>query len=291
MAMASGTSSSVCIGVLHPGEMGATVAAQLAGRGHRLLWASTGRGPETAERAERAGLEDVGTLPALTERSDVVLSVCPPHAALDLASAVERFSGLWVDANAVAPATAHAIAARIEAAGATFVDGAIVGPPPHRSGTTRLYLSGSAAARIASLFEGTALEAVVIAERIGSASAIKMAYAAWTKGSQALLLAARGLARAEGVEDALIAEWELSQPELLDRSQRAAAVALRHGWRWAGEMEEIARALAQHDLPVGFHESAAELYARVPRVEGATLDEQAVDAVMRALATARDVRR
>jgi 3-hydroxyisobutyrate dehydrogenase-like beta-hydroxyacid dehydrogenase len=235
-------------------------------------------------------LEDVGTLAALTERSDVVLSVCPPHAALDMTSAVERFSGLWVDANAISPGTASAVAARIEAVGATFVDGAIVGPPPHHAGTTRLYLSGSAAPRIASLFAGTALEAVAIGERVGAASAIKMAYAAWTKGSQALLLAARGLARAEGVDEALVAEWELSQPDLPERSERAAAAALRNGWRWAGEMEEIALALAQNDLPAGFHESAAELYARVPRVADAAPGEQAVDAVVRALADERDAR-
>jgi 3-hydroxyisobutyrate dehydrogenase-like beta-hydroxyacid dehydrogenase len=289
--MASGTSSSVSIGVLHPGEMGATVAAELAARGHRVLWASAGRGPETARRAARARLQDVGTLAALTARSDVVLSVCPPHAALDLASAVERFSGLWVDANAISPGTASAVAARIEAAGATFVDGAIVGPPPHRAGTTRLYLSGSAAPRVASLFDGTALEAVVVGERIGAASAIKMAYAAWTKGSQALLLAARSLARAEGVDEALVAEWELSQPDLSERCELAAAAALRHGWRWAGEMEEIALALARHDLPAGFHESAAQLYARVPRVEDAASGDKAVDAVVRALADERGGRR
>jgi 3-hydroxyisobutyrate dehydrogenase-like beta-hydroxyacid dehydrogenase len=290
MAMASDTSSSVCIGMLSPGEMGGEVAAQLAGRGHRVLWASTGRSPETAQRAERAGLEDVGTLAALTERSDVVLSVCPPHAAVDVASAVERFDGLWVDANAVSPETARTVAARIEAAGATFVDGAIVGPPPRRDGTTRLYLSGFPAARIASLFEGTTLDAVAIDERIGSASALKMAYAAWTKGSQALLLATRSLARAEGVEDPLLAEWALSQPELPERSREAAAAALRHGWRWAGEMEEVALTLARRDLPAGFHEAAAELYAGVPRVDDAERDERAVDAVARALGARRDFR-
>jgi hypothetical protein len=164
--------------------------------------------------------------------------------------------------NAVSPATSRAVAARVEAAGAAFIDGAIVGPPPRTAGTTRLYLSGPEAATVASLFEQTALEPVILGAEIGSASAVKMAYAAWSKGSQALMLAARALARAEGVEDALVAEWELSRPGLPQRSRRAADAAREKGWRWAGEMEEVARSFADHELPAGFHTAAAELFAR-----------------------------
>src|SRR2546421_8577827 len=119
------------IGLLHPGEMGASVGRAARANGHRVLWASEGRGPDTAARAAGAGLEDAGTLRALGSASDVVLSVCPPHAAGDVARGVAAagFRGLYVDGNAVAPATARALGTLIEKAGATFVDGGIVGPP------------------------------------------------------------------------------------------------------------------------------------------------------------------
>lgn len=120
----------VVVGLLHPGEMGAAVAAQLKRNGRVVLWASAGRGPETAKRADRAELTDAGTVDALVEQSDVVLSVCPPHAALDVARSAAGFQGVYVDANAVSPATAREIAGVVEAGGATFVDGGIVGPPP-----------------------------------------------------------------------------------------------------------------------------------------------------------------
>ena len=136
--------TSTRVGLLHPGEMGASVGASGRHNGHRVLWVSEGRGDDTRRRAAAAGLEDVSTLAKLVAASDVVLSVCPPHAALDVAGAVavQRFRGLYVDGNAVSPATARSIARVVQAGGATYVDGGIIGPPPVKPGTTRLYLSG-----------------------------------------------------------------------------------------------------------------------------------------------------
>jgi 3-hydroxyisobutyrate dehydrogenase-like beta-hydroxyacid dehydrogenase len=253
------------IGLLHPGEMGASVGASGRASGQRVLWASQGRGADTARRAAAAGLEDAGTVAALVGASDVVLSVCPPHAALDVARSVagHRFRGLYVDGNAVSPATSRAIAQIVEAAGATYVDGGIIGPPPDKPGSTRLYLSGAAAERVKALFAGGPLEAIVLAGDLTAASAIKMSYAAWTKGSQALIMAVRALATAEGVDEALLAEWHRSQPDLPKRSENAAKGTARKAWRWVGEMDEIAATFAADGLPDGFHRAASELYRRM----------------------------
>jgi 3-hydroxyisobutyrate dehydrogenase-like beta-hydroxyacid dehydrogenase len=253
------------IGLLHPGEMGASVGASGRVGGHRVLWASQGRGADTARRAAAAGLEDAGTVAALVGASDAVVSVCPPHAALDVAQVVagHRFRGLYVDGNAVAPATSRAIAKLVEAAGATYVDGGIIGPPPDKPGTTRLYLSGGAAGRVKALFEGGPLEAIVLAGDLTAASAIKMCYAAWTKGSQALIMAVRALATAEGVDEALLAEWHRSQADLPRRSENAARGTARKAWRWVGEMDEIAATFDAAGLPDGFHRAASELYRRM----------------------------
>ena len=259
------------IGLLHPGEMGASVGASGRVDGHRVVWVSEGRGPETRQRAAAAGLEDAGTLAALVATSDVVLSVCPPHAALDLAGAVaaERFRGVYVDGNAVAPGTARAIARIVQAGGATYVDGGIIGPPPDKPGTTRLYLSGPDAERVRALFKAGPLEAIVFHGDLTAASAIKMSYAAWTKGSQALLMAVRALATAEGVDDALLAEWNRSQPELAKRSENAAKGTARKAWRWVGEMDEIAATFQGAGLPDGFHLGAGEVYRRMARYKNA----------------------
>ena len=128
---------------------------------------------------------------------------------------------------------------------------------------TRLYLSGPDAQEAAELLGGALVDARVVSAEIGDASAVKMTYAAWSKGSAAMLLAIRATARAHGVETALLEEWELSVPDLADRLARAERSAAAKGWRWIGEMEEIAATFAAAGEPAGFHEAAAEVFRRV----------------------------
>jgi 3-hydroxyisobutyrate dehydrogenase-like beta-hydroxyacid dehydrogenase len=246
------------VGVLHPGEMGAAIAAALRASAQNVLWASAGRSAATAERAREAHLKDAGDVAELCRRCEVVLSVCPPHAAVDVALAASGFAGIYVDANAISPETARTIAGLQS----RFVDGGIVGPPPHQPGTTRLYLSGGEAELVPRWFSGTNVDARAISAEPGAASALKAAYAGWTEGSAALLLIVRKLARAEGVEDVLLEEWRFSLPELEERHASATRSSERKGWRWVGEMHEIARSMAAQDLPAGFHEAAAEIFRR-----------------------------
>ena len=243
------------VGLLHPGEMGAAIGAVLVEQGHQVLWLPRGRSEGSARRAAEAGLTAVEDL----DGAEVILSVCPPHAALDVARSLQGTSALVIDANAVSPMTARRIG---EVIGERWVDGGIVGPAPSRAGTTRLYLSGTHAGEASSLFDGTRLEPVVLGGSPVAASALKMAYAAWTKGSAALLLATVETARETGIEDALRAEWSRSQPDLDARWRAAMDSAATKGWRWVGEMHEIASTFAGAGLPSGFHEAAAEVFER-----------------------------
>jgi 3-hydroxyisobutyrate dehydrogenase-like beta-hydroxyacid dehydrogenase len=249
------------VGVLHPGAMGSAVGAALRARGHEALWASEERSAATAARAQAAGMHDAGTVTAVLARAEVVLSICPPHAALETAALASGCDGVYVDANAVSPETARAARAIV---GGRFVDGGIIGPPPAQPGTTRLYLSGEEAASVARLFGDGPLEAIVVDDEVGAASALKMTYAAWTKGTAALLVAIRATARAHGVDDALLEEWARSQPRLVDRYERAVEASGEKGWRWVSEMREIAQTFAAAGQPDGFHLAAAEVFASPP---------------------------
>lgn len=266
---------SASIGILHPGEMGAAIGAVLTSAGHHVVWASKGRSDATRERAMAAGLEDLGTPARVAAEADVVLSICPPAAAIDTALSLAEFSGIYVDANAVSPSTAKAIGATVARAGASFVDGGLIGQPPARPGDVRLYLSGEAAAnRVAELFEGTIVDARLLGEAIGAASALKCGYAAWTKGTTALLLAVRRYARASGTEDALTEEWAESLPELAARFERSLEAARAKGWRWIAEMREIAAAFDAVGLPAGFHTAAAEVFTMPPFDVGAPAGDE-----------------
>lgn len=233
------------VGLLFPGEMGAEIGAAAQAE---VVWASEGRSRATAERAGRAGLVDVGSVAELVGSSEVVLSVCPPAIAEDVAAQVFSlgFSGLYVDANAVSPARM----ARIARLGARIVDGSIIG----REGI-HLYLAGPPddVEQVARLFAGTDVKAIPLGESLGAASALKMAFGGWNKIGIALAAQAHAIAQAYDVTDALEAEGVAAE-----RVSRFAPRA----WRWAPEMEEVADTCAALGLPENVARGAAELYAR-----------------------------
>ncbi len=266
------------IAILHPGEMGAAIGARLRAKGLRVLWASVGRGVATRDRAHLADLEDAGTLAEVLSTSTIALSVCPPHGALGLARevAANQYRGVYVDANAVSPATVRSAAAAIEAGGGTFVDGGIIGPPPRDGTGARLYLAGPDAARLAPLLSSGELVARALEGPVGAASTLKAAFAAWNKGATALATAARALAAHAGVGDELIEEWQASQPDALKRIEQMRGAA-RKAWRWTGEMEEIAAAFAEAGLPGGFHLAACEIYERLAAFKDASATPSAAE--------------
>lgn len=270
------------VALLHPGNMGATIGACAAASGARVLWCSQGRSEPSKQRAAQAGLRDALTLAAAVNQSDIILSVCPPHAALDVAEQVarENFTGIFVDANAVARSTAERIGSIVTQTGASFVDGGIIGSPVKTAGTTRLYLSGERAEEVAALFSQSLLDARAIGSKAGAASALKVAYAGWSKCTDLLVLAVRAYAQAEGVQQALLEEWKISQPALEKKLAQAAFSAAPKAWRYLGEMEEIADAFKSAGLPTGFHQAAAELCARLACFKDQTDPPLPVDRVM-----------
>jgi 3-hydroxyisobutyrate dehydrogenase-like beta-hydroxyacid dehydrogenase len=251
------------VGLLHPGEMGSAVGATLVEEGQTVLWVPEGRSAATRRRAAAAGLTAVADLAEFVDRCDVILSICPPGAALEIARSVRGFAGLFVDANAIAPDTSRQVAAIV---GERYVDGSIIGPPPTTDGITRLYLSGPAAPAAAAVFAGARIQArVLTGPDPMAASAIKMMYAAWTKGSSALLISIADAADQLGIAETLQDEWAMSAPELSQRLAGARRSADAKGWRWEAEMREIAQTLGAAGQPRGFHEAAAEVFGRRPR--------------------------
>jgi 3-hydroxyisobutyrate dehydrogenase-like beta-hydroxyacid dehydrogenase len=245
--------------------MGVSVAASAKAGGHDVCWASEGRSPQTYERAAGADLRDVRGLAQLCATCSTLISVCPPHAAEEVAAQVleHGFRGLYVDANAISPQRVVQIGERMAEAGVSFVDGGIIGGPAWEPGRTWLYLSGPGAERVAALFAEGPLEAEVIGEEAGKASALKMCYASWTKGTTALLCAILATADSMGVWPELQRQWDRNWPGFdADAIQRVRRVTAK-AWRFAGEMDEIAATFRGAGLPGEFHAGAAEVYRRI----------------------------
>jgi 3-hydroxyisobutyrate dehydrogenase-like beta-hydroxyacid dehydrogenase len=253
------------IGFLHPGSMGVSIAASAISSGHEALWASSGRGPATQARALEYGLRDVSTVTQLCAESDIICSICPPAAAEDVARSVAtaRFGGTYMDGNAISPERMANVAKIARDGGADVVDGAIIGPPPWQADKTYLHLSGPSRQTVAACFEGALLRAETMSNKVGEASALKMCYAALTKGTAALLCAILATADELGVRNALNRQWELDATgRVLEREATVSGVTAK-AWRWVDEMEEISRTFAAAGQPGGFHQASADIFRRL----------------------------
>jgi 3-hydroxyisobutyrate dehydrogenase-like beta-hydroxyacid dehydrogenase len=252
------------------GEMGSGVAARLVERGAVVRTNLEGRSASSAERARAAGVEIAADDAALVAGADLMLSIVPPARAGELAErllpVIARAGGktVYVDCNAIAPQTVQTIARPFAAAGVGFVDAGIIGGPPSGDYNPRIYASGPEAKAFAGL-NAYGLDIPVLSDRIGEASALKMAYAGTTKGTSAIMMAMMlGAARA-GVAEAFVAEMKSSQAGKLEAAVRQAPVVLRKAYRWDGEMEEIARFLLPEMGGEGLFQGAAQLYRDLAR--------------------------
>lgn len=251
--------------MLHPGMMGISVAATVQNGGHTVYWVSENRREQSRQRAELHHLEDAGSMRELCNKVDVIISVCPPHAAEDVARqvAAESFAGIFVDANAISPQRTIQIADLMRQAGIAFVDGGIVGLPTAHPGETWLHLSGQRAEEIAALFAAGPMETNIVGQAPGQASALKMCYAAYTKGSTALLSTVLAAADAMGVRAALEQQWSNHWPGFAEETHNRIRNVTAKAWRFSGEMREIASTFQHAGMPAGFHLAAEEIYNRL----------------------------
>ena len=264
--------------------MGACVGATLFNGGHNVYWVAANRSQATRSRAERLGLKEVATLEQLCSMVEYIFSVCPPHAAETQADAVMAagFTGTFVEANAISPQRCEQIAQRVTAAGATFVDGGIIGLPTDKPGETWMHLSGDRAQVIASMFAAGPMETNVVGPLPGQASALKMCYAAYRKGTTALIAAVLGAAEAMQVRDHLEKQWSDHWPGFVEESHARITGVTAKAWRFIGEMQEIAATLEHAGQPGGFHRAAEEIYARMAGFKDAAV-KPALEEVLAAL--------
>ncbi|MFE2175828.1 DUF1932 domain-containing protein [Kitasatospora sp. NPDC059462] len=232
--------------------MGAAVAACAVSAGARVLWCPSGRSAATVRRAEQAGLEPVAELRELFHRAEVMLSLCPPAAAEDVARDVAQhgFTGIYVEGNAISPDRVQCIADLVGRSARAVVDGSVIGSPPVGAKHTRLFLSGPADATelVTELFSGTPVSTPVLGEEIGQASALKVSYTAYQKASRVLAALAYGVAQHHGVDRALLEVAGGRQGSYLAETGYIAKTAAR-AWRWAPELEEAADTLRAAGLP------------------------------------------
>jgi 3-hydroxyisobutyrate dehydrogenase-like beta-hydroxyacid dehydrogenase len=270
------------IGIVSMGDMGHAVGRTLREGGHRVLAALEGRSTRTQALADKAGVEDAGSLAALVAQADLVLSIMPPAAAHGFAEGtaaeIKRTAAkpVFVDCNAIAPSTSRSIGGIIEGVGAVFIDGGIIGAPPGRSAPTRIYVSGADARRLEAIARPD-MHVRVVGEEIGAASGLKMFYAALTKGTMTLDTLVLLGARQMGLSATLVHEFSESQPAALKRMEGSVPWLAADAARWVGEMEEIARTFSDAGLPGDMHQGAASVFRLLAESELASETRETAD--------------
>jgi 3-hydroxyisobutyrate dehydrogenase-like beta-hydroxyacid dehydrogenase len=254
------------VAVIAPGNMGAAVGARLVQQGLEVVTSLAGRSAESAERAAAAGMRPVAD--GEVAQADFVLSIVPPGEALPLAQRLapvldaSNHKPLYVECNAVSPATVRRIADVVAATGCPFADAGIIGQPPKPGDAgPRFYVSGPHARQVEAL-AGYGLVVRAMGGEPGDASALKMSYGGLTKGLTALGSALVLGAQRAGVSDALHAELAASQPALLAYLTRSVPAMFSKAYRWVAEMEEIASFLGQ-DAERDMYQGTAALYERL----------------------------
>jgi 3-hydroxyisobutyrate dehydrogenase-like beta-hydroxyacid dehydrogenase len=253
------------VALISPGDMGQAVGILLARGGERVVTCLARRSERTRGLARAAGFIDMPSLDVLVRESEMILSIVPPAQAVtvarDVAAALRaaRAEVTYVDCNAISPRTAREVAAVIAPTGSGFVDAGIVGGPPRDGPSPRFYASGPGRERLAELRKA-GLDVRVLGADVGEASAVKMCYAALTKGTTAIATELLVAARKLGVYDTLVAELQESQPTQAKRMGDAVPAMPGKAHRWIAEMEEIARTFEDVGLTPLMFQGAAEMY-------------------------------
>ena len=273
------------VAIIAPGAMGAGVGKRLTDRGAAVLTTLAGRSTATVARAKAADMTSASD--EEIAGADFILSILPPGEALALAQhlapalTVSNAKPVFVDCNAINPATVEQVAAVIAPTGSPFVDAGIIGAPPKEGNAgPRFYASGTAAPRFAALRE-YGLDIRVLDGPLSAASALKMSYAGITKGTQAIGAAMMLAATRGGSAEALLKELEFSQKDLLAMFRQQLPLMPAKAYRWIAEMQEIAGFVGDDPAACELYQGAAHFYERI--AEDFTAEKKDVAALLQFL--------
>ena len=253
------------VAVVSAGDMGHVVGRVVREKGYRVITSLDGRSELTRERAERSGMEDVGDIASVVREADAVLSIMPPELALSLAEEVAgcltggKKARLFADCNAVSPSTTAKMQSVIERSAGAFVKIGIVGPPPGRAGATRFYAAGPAVKDL-SFLDGDGIDYRNLGDECAKAAAVKMCYAALTKGTMTLHTAVLTTAELLDISDELRAELASSQTFHWDLMNKRMPFYAADAGRWAGEMDEISETFSDTGVTGNLHKGAADVF-------------------------------
>jgi len=237
------------------GEAGSILGEDLVAAGHEvamydvLLDSPSGRSL-MLEKARRVRVRAANTFEDAVAGASIVISAVTAASSSDVAAKaarVLRAGQVLLDINSVSPAKKLANAALVEAVGADYVEAAVMAPVPPQRLRVPMLLGGPRAAEVAQVLRDVGMNATVLSDKIGVASAVKMCRSIVIKGLEALTLESMLAARKFGAEQEVLASLNGTFPSMGWTGKLPDYLISRvaeHGLRRASEMREVARTLS-----------------------------------------------
>ena len=257
--------NNLTIGIMGPGDMGHSVARVLTNAGFKVVTILNGRSKLSCIRAKRSNMLDLSDLKELVSVSDFILSIMPPEQALNFAKEITKVFEVadklptFVDCNAISPDITLAMAKLVNNTGANFLNVGIIGPPPGRGVKTRFYASGVDVDALQFINQNE-IRLVPLGEDIAKASAVKMCYAALTKGTMTLHASVLIVAELLGVSDEVQHEFRENQKFYWKAMNKQVSMLGCDAARWAGEMDQISATFSSVGITKNFHQGAADIF-------------------------------
>jgi 3-hydroxyisobutyrate dehydrogenase-like beta-hydroxyacid dehydrogenase len=245
------------VGIVGYGEVGRILAEDLRVGGVRVtafdVKLAGAAGDAMRGHAGERAVALAGSHAELAAQVDLIVSAVTASQAVPVAAACAagvRPGAFFLDFNSASPGAKIRAAALIDAAGARYVEGAVMTSiAPYRI-KVPLLLGGPSASALAPLLEAIGFAPKVASEKLGVASATKMCRSVMIKGLEAMLIESFTTARAYGVEDALIASLHETFPGI-DWERQGAYFFQRviaHGRRRSEEVREVAETVREAGL-------------------------------------------
>lgn len=256
------------IALIGYGEVGRILAEDLRAQGlqvaaHDLKLARAQDAQELIHHASEHGVRLASTHAEAVEGAHLVISAVTARqtfAAAQSAAPGLSANTFFLDLNSASPGAKQQAAHVISAAGARYVEAAVMtSVPPYRIRVPML-LGGPDAQVLAKALQALGFEARVVSDRLGVASATKMCRSVMIKGLEAMVIESLTAARHYGVEDAVIASLRETFPGIDWERQTAYFFqrVIEHGRRRAEEMRESAHTIREAGLTPWLAEASAQ---------------------------------
>ncbi len=228
------------------------------------------------DRGNELGVTLAESMTSAIASSDLIFSTVTADECVNAARAAQSALGknhVWLDLNSTSPMAKRQASAIVNAAGADYVDVAVMANVPPKGHRVPLLLAGPNAKAAATRLDQMNMDTGVVGAEVGQAATIKMCRSVFLKGFDAILLECLSAAELAGVREAVVDSIHASFPDfnLPEKIDGRVRRVSQHSKRRAAEMRDVSVTVEQLGQPATMATATAALLERLANADAAEL--------------------